>query len=100
MSEKTFVPLAIAMATVSDTRTLETDTSGALCEERLRAAGHHFLERRIVKDDVSEIRAALAHFIDAARADAVILTGGTGLTARDVTPEALESLTTKAIPGF
>ncbi|HVJ21994.1 MAG TPA: molybdenum cofactor biosynthesis protein B [Polyangiaceae bacterium] len=100
MPDKTFVPLAIAVATVSDTRTLETDTSGALAEDTLRAAGHRLLERRVVRDDVGEIRALLASFIDARAADVVIVTGGTGLTARDVTPEALAALVTKPIPGF
>jgi len=101
MPDKTFVPLAIAVATVSDTRTLEQAvTGGALAEDTLRAAGHRLLERRVVRDDVGEIRALLASFIDARAADVVIVTGGTGLTARDVTPEALAALVTKPIPGF
>ncbi len=100
MSEKTFVELAIAVATVSDTRTLETDKSGALAEETLRAAGHRLLGRSIVKDDVPAIRALLVDLIDTRQADVVIVTGGTGLTARDVTPEALAPLVSKPIPGF
>jgi molybdopterin adenylyltransferase len=100
MSEKTFVELGIAVATVSDTRTLETDKSGALAEETLRAAGHRLLGRSIVKDDVPAIRALLVDLIDVRQADAVIVTGGTGLTARDVTPEALAPLVSKPIPGF
>ena len=77
MSEKSFVPLAIAVATVSDTRTLESDTSGGLAEETLGAAGHRLLVRRVVKDDVAAIRALLADYIDVQRADVVIVTGGT-----------------------
>jgi len=97
---QSFTPLAVAVLTVSDTRTLETDKSGALAEDTLRAAGHRLLERRIVPDDVVEIRSTLASFIDGSAADVVIVTGGTGLTARDVTPEAIAALVTKPIPGF
>ena len=100
MPDKTFVPLAIAVATVSDTRTLETDKSGLLAEDTLRAAGHRVLDRQVVRDDVGAIRALLSTFIDARGADVVVVTGGTGLTARDVTPEALAALVTKPIPGF
>ena len=100
MSDKLFVPLAVAVATVSDTRTLETDTSGLLAADTLRAAGHRLLERRVVKDDVAAIRALLGEFIDGLGADVVIVTGGTGLTTRDVTPETIEPQLERVIPGF
>ncbi len=93
------MPLRFAVLTVSDSRTEATDTSGALIVERLTAAGHGLVGRRIVHDDVASIREIVASFI-AAGADVVLATGGTGLTARDVTPEALEPLLTKPIPGF
>jgi molybdenum cofactor biosynthesis protein B len=94
------VPLSIAVLTVSDTRTLETDTSGGLLVERLGAAGHRIAARRIIPDDLLGIRAALEAFRDDAAIDAVVVTGGTGITRRDVTPEAMAPLVTKSIPGF
>jgi molybdopterin adenylyltransferase len=100
VTERPFTPLTIAVLTVSDTRTLETDTSGALAETELRRSGHDVCERRIVTDDVAAIRAALEQSIAAPDIDAVVVTGGTGITARDVTPDALAPLVTKAIPGF
>jgi molybdenum cofactor biosynthesis protein B len=100
VNERNFTPLTLAVLTVSDTRTLETDTSGSLAETELRGSGHHVTGRQIVKDDVAAIRAALQKSIDDSTIDAVIVTGGTGITARDVTPDALAPLVTKAIPGF
>ncbi|OGI54056.1 MAG: molybdenum cofactor biosynthesis protein, partial [Candidatus Muproteobacteria bacterium RIFCSPHIGHO2_02_FULL_60_13] len=103
MSKKTkgpFVPLHIAVLTVSDTRTRENDTSGDLLQERLEAAGHKVAARVILKDDVEKLRAQLRAWIADKTVDAVISTGGTGLTKRDVTPEAFEPLFTKTIPGF
>lgn len=88
------------MLTVSDTRTLETDTSGGLLASELGKAGHQIAVRRIVTDDVAAIRAELEGFIRAAEVDVVVATGGTGITARDVTPDALAPLVTKPIPGF
>lgn len=88
------------MLTVSDTRTLETDTSGGLLASELGKAGHRIAVRRIVTDDVGAIRAELEGFIRAAEVDVVVATGGTGITARDVTPDALAPLVTKPIPGF
>ncbi len=93
-------PLRIALITVSDTRTLETDKSGGLLMEQLLAAGHVIGQRRIVKDDLDAIRSALSAGIDDPAVDVVISTGGTGITQRDVTPEAFAPLVTKAIPGF
>jgi molybdenum cofactor biosynthesis protein B len=100
VNERLFTPLTLCVLTVSDTRTPETDTSGALIEAELQKSGHVVTERRIVKDDVDAIQAALKRSIDDPAVDAVIVTGGTGITARDVTPDALAPLTTKAIPGF
>jgi molybdenum cofactor biosynthesis protein B len=100
MSERSFVPVRIAVLTVSDTRTLETDTSGGLLVEALGAAGHEIAARRIVTDDLAEIREKLRGWIADPTIDVVVATGGTGITARDVTPDALAPLVTKAIPGF
>lgn len=93
-------PLQIAIITVSDTRTLETDKSGGLLFEQLLAAGHRIAQRTIVKDDLEKIRAAIAFGVKEPSVDVVITTGGTGITKRDVTPEAMAPLVTKAIPGF
>jgi molybdopterin adenylyltransferase len=92
--------LRIAVLTVSDTRTEANDASGTLIVDRARGAGHELVEKRIVADEPRQIRAAVEGWIGSDRVDVVIVTGGTGITARDVTPEALESLVTKAIPGF
>ena len=93
-------PLQIALITVSDTRTLDTDKSGGLLMDQLLAAGHVIALRTIVKDDVAAVRSALSTGIDSPAVDVVITTGGTGITQRDITPEALAPLVTKPIPGF
>jgi molybdopterin adenylyltransferase len=93
-------PLQIAIITVSDTRTLETDKSGGLLVDQLLAAGHAISLRRIVKDDLELIRSAISFCVESPEVDVVITTGGTGITKRDVTPEAFAPLVTKAIPGF
>lgn len=100
MTDRPFVPLRVAVLTVSDTRTLETDKSGALAAEQLEAAGHRVAARVIVTDDAGKIREQVAAWIADDEVDAVITTGGTGITARDVTPDALTPLVTKPIPGF
>ena len=100
MTERAFVPLKIAVLTVSDTRTPETDTSGGLLASELGKAGHVIAARRIVTDDLATIRAELQAFIASPDVDVVVATGGTGITARDVTPDALAPLVTKALPGF
>lgn len=103
MSKKTkgpFVALNVAVLTVSDTRTRENDTSGDLVQERLETAGHKVVSRVILKDDVEKLRGQLRAWMADKNVEAVISTGGTGLTKRDVTPEAFEPLFTKAIPGF
>jgi len=100
VSSLELVPLAVAVVTVSDTRNLETDTSGALAIELLGAAGHQIAERQLIRDDLLAIRQLFARLRDDPAVQVVIATGGTGITARDVTPEALEPLVSKAILGF
>lgn len=90
----------IAVMTVSDTRTEENDKSGQTLVDRLRAAGHNLADKRIVKDEIDLIKKTLEEWIDRSDVDVVIATGGTGVTGRDVTPEAFESLYEKSIPGF
>jgi molybdenum cofactor biosynthesis protein B len=100
VSANRFVPVRIAVLTVSDTRTIETDTSGAYLAAAIAAAGHRLAERAIVPDDLVTIRSAVKAWIDNPKVDAVITTGGTGLTGRDVTPEAVAPLFEKVIEGF
>jgi molybdopterin adenylyltransferase len=95
-----FKPVRIAVLTVSDTRTPKDDKSGSSLAEMLQADGHQLAARAIVKDDVEEIRAQLRAWIADPAVDAVITTGGTGLTGRDVTPEAARPLFEKEIDGF
>ena len=95
-----FLPVRIAVLTVSDTRSLADDRSGNTLVERLEGAGHVLAAREIVKDDVGTIVEQLAAWIDDPEIDCVITTGGTGVTGRDVTPEALAEVCEKEIPGF
>jgi molybdenum cofactor biosynthesis protein B len=95
-----FIPVRIAVLAVSDTRTLADDRSGNTLVERLEDAGHMLAAREIVKDDVGTIVEQLAAWIDDPEIDCVITTGGTGVTGRDVTPEALAEVCEKEIPGF
>lgn len=95
-----FIPVRIAVLTVSDTRGLADDRSGNTLVERLEGAGHVLAARAIVKDDVGMIVEQLAAWIEDAEVDCVITTGGTGVTGRDVTPEALAEVCEKEIPGF
>ena len=97
---KPFVPINISVLTVTDSRTLETDTSGRLLADRLTEAGHKLAERKIVKDEVPDIVAQLNAWIDDPDVDVIITNGGTGLTGRDVTPEAFDQVCEKEIPGF
>ena len=97
---RSFTPINIALLTVSDTRGPEEDTSGDILAARIEAAGHTLIARRIVKDDAHVIAALLNEWIDDENVDAVVSTGGTGLTGRDVTPEALDRVKDKDIPGF
>jgi molybdenum cofactor biosynthesis protein B len=95
-----FRPLNIAVLTVSDTRALADDRSGDLLVERLTAAGHLLAARDIVRDDAGLIEKLLRRWIDDPAIEIVITTGGTGVTGRDVTPEALDRVAEKKIPGF
>ncbi|MBX6425148.1 MAG: molybdenum cofactor biosynthesis protein B [Variibacter sp.] len=95
-----FVPLRIAVLTVSDTRSLGDDKSGAILVERLETAGHVLADRAIVPDEIEAIRTQLKKWIDDPAVDVVISTGGTGFTGRDVTPEAAEPLFEKRMEGF
>ena len=95
-----FRPVRIAVLTISDTRGLEDDRSGDTLVARLTDAGHELADRAIVRDDADAIIERLAGWIDDLLVDCIITTGGTGVTGRDVTPEALEAVATKMIPGF
>ena len=97
---RTFVPLAIAVLTVSDTRQLADDLSGDVLVGRLGAAGHRLAARAVVPDDARAIRAAVEGWVGDPAIDVVITTGGTGFTGRDVTPEAIEPLFSKRMDGF
>lgn len=95
-----FHPLKIAVLTVSDSRTMETDKSGALLEARAAEAGHEVVARVICTDDYDQLVAQLEAWVDDPAIEVVITTGGTGVTGRDVTPEAVEHVGEKHIPGF
>lgn len=97
---RTFRPINIALLTVSDTRGPDEDTSGDILAERIQSAGHKLAARAIEKDDADAIVALLSKWIADPEIDAVVSTGGTGLTGRDVTPEALDRIKDKDIPGF
>ena len=95
-----FHPLKIAILTVSDSRTMDTDSSGALLQTRAATAGHTVMSRTIVTDDFDTLVAQLNAFIHDPNIEVVLTTGGTGVTGRDVTPEAVEHVGEKHIPGF
>ncbi len=95
-----FQPLNIAVLTVSDTRTAENDTSGDALQSRLEEAGHHLAARTIRQDDIYQLRAIVSQWIAESDIQVVLVTGGTGFTARDSTPEALKPLFDKNIEGF
>lgn len=99
-TERTFKPINIALLTVSDTRGPEDDTSGDILAQRIKDAGHKLVARAIEKDDAARIANRLNNWIDDRKIDAIVSTGGTGLTGRDVTPEALDRIKDKEIPGF
>ena len=100
MADKAFLPINIAVLTVSDSRTIENDSSGQTLVDRLEAAGHRLADRAIVKDDAEVVAARLRRWINDPGVDCVITTGGTGVTGRDVTPEAFALVVEKEIPGF
>ncbi|TCJ37425.1 molybdenum cofactor biosynthesis protein B [Parafrankia sp. BMG5.11] len=95
-----FRPVNIALLTVSDTRTPADDTSGDILAQRIRNAGHHLFARAIERDDLDALADRLNGWIDDPAIDVVVTTGGTGLTGRDVTPEAFDRVKEKDIPGF
>src|SRR3982075_4022215 len=97
---KQFVPLNIAVLTISDTRSLADDKSGTTLADRLTAAGHKLAAREIVTDDIDAIRDIVRMWIADSGVDVIITTGGTGFTGRDVTPEAIEPLFEKRMDGF
>lgn len=95
-----FIPLAIAVLTISDSRTAETDRSGTYLATQLQSVGHRLAEQQIVPDDIYRIRAIISRWIADAAVQVILTTGGTGLTGRDGTPEAIAPLLDKTIPGF
>ena len=97
---RTFKPINIALLTVSDTRTRKEDTSGDILASRIEQKGHILVYRNLLRDDKSILVAQLHQWIDDEQVDVIITTGGTGLTGRDITPEALNAVKDKDIPGF
>ena len=93
-------PVRIAVLTISDTRDEESDTSGLVLAERIEAAGHELADRAIVKDDIAQIREQIKAWVASRSVDVIVTTGGTGITGRDVTPEAVEPLFDKKLDGF
>ena len=100
MTEREFKPVRIAVLTISDTRTEQDDKSGRVLVERLRHGGHRLAEKAIVRDDIHQIRAKVAGWIAAADIQAVLTTGGTGVSGRDGSPEAVAPLLDKVLDGF
>ena len=100
MSTREFKPLAIAVLTISDTRTLANDISGQLLVERLTHTGHHCIDRALVPDSKYAIRAVVSQWILDAKVNVILTTGGTGVTGRDGTPEAIKPLLDKELEGF
>lgn len=99
-AERPFISLNISVLTVSDTRTEANDTSGKTLAQRLEEAGHQLADKKIVPDDIYQIRAAVSHWIADESIEVIISTGGTGLTGRDGTPEAIQPLFDKEVEGF
>ena len=95
-----FVAINIAVITISDSRTTENDTSGDTLEKRINEAGHYMIKRTIIPDDVSQIKETLDSMSKEEEIDCIITTGGTGLTGRDTTPEAVKEIASKHIDGF
>ena len=99
-AKRNFLPINIAVLTVSDTRTLKDDKSGNILVDRIEGAGHAVIDRKIIKDNLQDIILELENWISKSDVDVIITTGGTGVTGRDVTPEALNDVCEKLIPGF
>ena len=95
-----FLPINIAIITISDTRTIQNDKSGDLLEARVAISGHNLINRNIVKDDFEDIAKCVRNLTDQKNIDVIISTGGTGLTGRDITPEVMKTLFDKSIEGF
>jgi molybdenum cofactor biosynthesis protein B len=100
MTDSEFLPLQIAVLTISDTRTEADDKSGRLLVEKLQTAGHSLAEKRIVPDNIYQIRSVISHWIANEQVQVIITTGGTGVTGRDGTPEAVKPLLDKELEGF
>jgi molybdenum cofactor biosynthesis protein B len=100
LKQRNFVPLNIAVLTISDTRTLDTDTSGQTLVDRLEGAGHVLIDRGLVIDDIYQIRAQVSLWIADPQVQVILMTGGTGFTARDNTPQAVLPLLDKHVEGF
>ena len=100
MKEKSFIPLNIAILVISDTRTETDDISGALLQERVLVTGHNVFSKKIVKDNIYQIRAAVSQWLIDENVNIIITTGGTGVTGRDGTPEAVAPLLDKQLDGF
>ena len=98
--ERVFKPVNIALLTVSDTRTIENDKSGAILVKKIKEQNHNLIDRKIVKDEKDQIKKILLEWIERDDLDVIITTGGTGLTGRDITPEAIREIKDKEIPGF
>ncbi len=98
--KKAFVPLSISLLTISDTRNIDNDTSGDLLVSLIKESGHNLFDRKIVKDNIFEIRSIVSKWIASETINVVITTGGTGITGKDGTPEAIEVLLDKKIDGF
>ena len=90
----------IALLTVTDTRTLDTDKSGNILERKIKEANHNLIDRKICKDNKKDIKKIIKEWLKKKKVDVIITTGGTGLTGRDITPEALDEIADKHIPGF
>ena len=90
----------IALLTVTDTRTLDTDKSGAILVEKIKKANHNLIDRKICKDNKKDVKKILKTWLNKKKIDVIITTGGTGLTGRDITPEAIDEIADKKIPGF
>ena len=99
-TEAMFHPLGMAVLTISDTRSLATDTSGALLCDRVQAAGHRLIDRAIVKDEIADIRAQLQYWLTRPEIEIILTTGGTGFSPRDNTPEAVKPLLRREMDGF
>ena len=95
-----FLPVNIAIVSISDTRSLREDFSGDFLSERIRGSGHHLIERHMVKDNKKEIKNIIFKLVDNKKVDVVLTTGGTGITGKDLTPEVFKEVLEKEIPGF